>query len=92
MDMLRYLPKALTSVCSVLDWAVVEHGYDKAGWRGDSPERYLAAMQRHYMKLGDNLLKKDEESGKYHLTHLVCSALIALDLLLTSQEDKNELR
>lgn len=90
MDMMRYLPKALESVCYVLDWAVKENGYDKAGWRGDPPERYLASAIRHYMKLGDDLLTIDEESRRLHLTHMACSVLIALDLLLTSLEDENE--
>lgn len=63
-------------------------GYSRAGWRSDPPERYLAAAIRHYMKIGDDLKNLDEDSKKYHLTHMACSVIIALDLLLTKEETK----
>jgi hypothetical protein len=75
-----------TLVPASLVWAVAkvrEMGTKKYGdpenWRKVEPERYEAALYRHWLAyLGGE--KNDPESGLPHLWHIACNAAFLIEL------------
>ena len=88
----KYLTKAdegkvrLDLVPTSLMWAVgtiMTYGAEKyyeGSWREVDPKRYKAALLRHLMLYLEDPQSRDEESGYYHLWHLLCNATFLLEL------------
>lgn len=63
---------------------VRRYGTEKYGdpdnWRTVEPERYRAALYRHWLAYLDDPHGVDEESGLPHLWHVACNAGFLIDL------------
>lgn len=59
-------------VALILDYGANKHG--KYNWKKVKPHRYVAALARHckHMEHGEII---DQESGYYHLGHIICNCL-----------------
>ena len=56
---------------------VLSHGARKYGagnWKLVESDRYMAALQRHYLQFASGE-RFDSETGYHHLAHLSCSAM-----------------
>lgn len=53
---------------------------DPDNWRTVEPERYRAALYRHWLAYLDDPQGVDEESGLPHLWHVACNAGFLIDL------------
>lgn len=85
------LDEALRQVVGVMQWAITEKStpYPRGSFRGIHPDRYLAAMLRHYYSTGKDRKGLDHESKLLHLAHVATSALMALQNLFEDvQEEK----
>lgn len=82
------LDEALRQVVGVMQWAITEKStpYPRGSFRGIHPDRYLAAMLRHYYSTGKDRKGLDHESKLLHLAHVATSALMALQNLFDNVE------
>ncbi len=72
------VPESFKDVEQILKYGV-KKGYDANGWMvGDrfSKDKNTASMMRHLVKYGFMDRQLDTESGKSHLLHLACRALM----------------
>lgn len=75
-----------TLVPPSLIWAVAairEYGcrkyHDPENWRGVEPDRYRAALYRHWLAYLEGE-KRDPESGLPHLWHIACNAAFLIEM------------
>lgn len=75
LDLLPW--KALYEVGKVLTFGATKYGANTWHTIPRPTERYVAAMQRHFVswRLGESL---DRESGLPHISHVACCALFLL--------------
>lgn len=85
----RIFPNALLEVGKCIEFGT--HKYPEVdNWQrvDDAFNRYQDAMIRHLLK--HNTGKEiDEETGLYHLSHMVWNALAILELYIRSKENDN---
>jgi len=84
------LDEALRQVVGVMQWAITKKSipYKRGSFRGINPDRYLAAMLRHYYSTGKDRKGLDHESKMLHLAHVATSALMALQNLFDNVEEE----
>lgn len=76
-------PEALEALAEVLTYGAEK--YDDNQWQNVEPERYEAALLRHYAAYKRDPHGRDKESGIKHIRHLLCNAMFLMYL-----EDNHE--
>lgn len=73
---------------------VREYGNQKYGspenWKNVEPERYRAALFRHFLAYLDDPQGVDKESGLPHLSHLACNAAFLIEMEHMNAKNKPE--
>ncbi|MDL2207151.1 DUF5664 domain-containing protein [Desulfovibrio sp. OttesenSCG-928-F20] len=70
-------PEAIRALGETLTHGAEKYGPDN--WRGVEPERYEAALLRHWLAWKEGELR-DPESGLPHLAHVLCNAAFLMAL------------
>jgi hypothetical protein len=96
MNLLDDMPRALKAVVEVMQWAVEvkDPPYQRGSWLGVAADRYRAAIKRHDRDATQQAstsgrparFERDGETRMLHLSHLACSALMALENVLREEE------
>lgn len=100
LDMTLYddMPRALAAVTEVMQWAVTKKEpvpYVRGSWLRVSADRYRAAIARHNRDAAEQASvsgkparqERDKETQLLHLSHIACSALMALENTLREIEE-----
>jgi Domain of unknown function (DUF5664) len=97
MTLFDDMPRALSAVAEVMQWAITEKKpvpYTRGSWLGVKPDRYRAAILRHNNAACKDKCEprfsKDDETKLLHLSHIACSALMALENTLREIEGKQD--
>ena len=80
-------PSALRSIATVLTYGAKK--YKANSWQGIAPDRYVAALLRHFTAFMENPMSVDEESGLLHIEHVICNAVF-LNYLTGCKERGND--
>jgi hypothetical protein len=97
MTLFDDMPRALAAVAEVMQWAITEKKpvpYTRGSWLGVKPDRYRAAILRHNTAACKDMCEprfsRDDETNLLHLSHIACSALMALENTLREIEGKQD--
>lgn len=60
--------------------------YSPNSWKKVEADRYIGALLRHIVRFMDDPLGKDDESGLYHIEHVLCNAAFLNDFVQNSPE------
>lgn len=60
--------------------------YSPNSWKKVEAGRYIGALLRHIVRFMDDPLGKDDESGLYHIEHILCNAAFLNDFVQNSPE------
>lgn len=66
-------PEAFEALARILTYGA--NKYADNSWQGVEPERYRAALLRHYVAYLKDPDGVDEESGLKHIEHCFCNAM-----------------
>ena len=61
--------------------------HDPDNWKLVEPDRYWEATLRHIIKAWHDWRKRDEESGLYHLEHILCDCAFLM-AMIEEDDDK----
>lgn len=97
MTLLDDMPRAIKAVVEVMQWAITDKKpvpYERGSWLGVHPDRYRAAILRHWRDGAEQAHKsqvpareqRDKETELLHLAHIATSALMALENTLRELE------
>lgn len=102
MTLLDDMPRAIKAVVEVMQWAITSKKpapYERGSWQGVHPDRYRAAIQRHYRDANEQATgcpkseparyQGDKETNLLHLAHIATSALMALENTIREMEENN---
>lgn len=60
--------------------------YSPNSWKKVEADRYIGALLRHIVRFMDDPLGRDDESGLYHIEHVLCNAAFLNDFVQNSPE------
>lgn len=98
MTLLDDMPRAVAAIVEVMQWAITDKKpkpYDRGSWLGVHADRYRAAVQRHNRDAAEQAsvsnkparFERDKETNLLHLSHIACSAMMALENALREMEN-----
>lgn len=101
MTLLDDMPRAVAAIVEVMQWAITDKKpkpYDRGSWLGVHADRYRAAFMRHNRDAAQQAsvsntptrFERDKETNLLHLSHIACSAMMALENALRElEQDQN---
>lgn len=97
MTLLDDMPRAVAAIVEVMQWAITDKKpkpYNRGSWLGVHADRYRAAFMRHNRDAAQQAsvsnkparFERDKETNLLHLSHIACSAMMALENALRELE------
>lgn len=97
MTLLDDMPRAVAAIVEVMQWAITDkkpQPYIRGSWLGVHADRYRAAILRHNRDAAQQAsvsnkparFERDKETNLLHLSHVACSAMMALENALRELE------
>lgn len=71
-------PTALAALADVSTYGVAKYG--RGSWQQVHIQRYIDAMMRHVIAMGDDCMALDEQSDLPHLAHVLWNACAIIEL------------
>ena len=63
---------------------------DPDNWKHVEPDRYWEALIRHVIKAWHNWRKRDDESGLYHLEHILCNGAFLMAMIEDDEQPEKD--
>ena len=79
LDLTLVPTSIIRAIAEIRKYGTVKYG-DPENWRTVEPERYRAALYRHWLAYLDDPKGVDEESGLPHLHHCACNIAFLIEL------------
>lgn len=81
-------PSLVWAVAAIREFGCRKY-HDPENWRKVEPDRYRAALYRHWLSYLDGE-RLDPESGLPHLWHLACNAAFLIEMEEKGNEDRRQ--
>lgn len=79
LDLTLVPTSVIRAIGEVRRYGTEKYG-DPENWRQVAPERYRAALYRHWLAYLDDPKGVDEESGLPHMWHAACNAAFLIEM------------